>query len=212
MTTPDDKHSVEKEIFTHDDIIHALISWLKFGEDELDKGHKGYFSGGGWAARVMRSHLDSLMSPRKMSAPLPECGARPTPVAFIGRRMTPTGTVDHETVKLGRSWLHELGYTAEEIVPLFERPVSTSGLNAEYKRGREDGFDAGLLKAAQKCEEGVEHIVENAKALKRWDTQADEARSRELGSMYVKELGWLLRSYIGDATVQSAIQPNKEKP
>ena len=49
---------------------------------------------------------------------------------------------------------------------------------------------------AHVCEKNVDHIAENSKALRQWDDCADEARARELGSMYVREFAWLLRSGI----------------
>lgn len=49
-----------KHIFTKSDVIHALKSWLEYGEQNTT--HGGYFSGAGWAATVLRSHIEALES------------------------------------------------------------------------------------------------------------------------------------------------------
>ena len=67
-------------------------------------------------------HASSSEAGSALAAP----ASRPTPSAFIGRRMTARGSLDHETVKLGRKFLHDMGYTAEEIVPLYEAPPSAT--------------------------------------------------------------------------------------
>ena len=52
------------EIFPEQEINEALKAWLQYGERSLVReklpgglGHMGYFSGSGWAARVLRDHL-----------------------------------------------------------------------------------------------------------------------------------------------------------
>lgn len=47
-----------KEIFTKDQIEHAIKAFLEFGEQSFDKCHKGYFSGDGFAARALRFHFN----------------------------------------------------------------------------------------------------------------------------------------------------------
>jgi hypothetical protein len=53
------------EVFTDEQIKIAIHQWLQYGENsvvlnrELDEpGHRGYFSGGGWAARALRFHFE----------------------------------------------------------------------------------------------------------------------------------------------------------
>lgn len=46
------------------DVIHAIQTWLNFGEDSVGKAHQGYFSGGGWAATALREHLEELKAVR----------------------------------------------------------------------------------------------------------------------------------------------------
>ncbi len=59
-----------EETFTQSEIIAALGSFLKFGEMShvpgnmpLHYGHRGYFSGPGFAARALRYHLEQLQAP-----------------------------------------------------------------------------------------------------------------------------------------------------
>jgi hypothetical protein len=56
-----------EELFTNSEIEHALEQFLEYGEQSYDpdmasgeQGHKGYFSGSGWAARCLRYHLKKL--------------------------------------------------------------------------------------------------------------------------------------------------------
>lgn len=48
------------EKFTNLEIEHAIEQWLGFGEEALGKCQQGYFSGNGWAARVLRFHLEQI--------------------------------------------------------------------------------------------------------------------------------------------------------
>ncbi len=55
------------ETFTKNQVIDAIKSFLEYGEKTLvidkisgEPGHKGYFSGIGWAARCLRFHLEEL--------------------------------------------------------------------------------------------------------------------------------------------------------
>jgi len=44
-----------------DQLIHAIRSWLNWGEDAYKAGHQGgYFSGGGWAAVTLREFVERL--------------------------------------------------------------------------------------------------------------------------------------------------------
>jgi hypothetical protein len=56
-----------KEEFTKENVTDAIKLFLKYGEETFNpeeklkiKGHKGYYSGNGWAARALRSHLEDL--------------------------------------------------------------------------------------------------------------------------------------------------------
>jgi hypothetical protein len=50
--------------YSHRDVVHAIEQFLRYGENTVHKpgGHAGYFSGDGWAARCLRSHLEELRS------------------------------------------------------------------------------------------------------------------------------------------------------
>jgi hypothetical protein len=57
----------KSEVFTNDETIIAIEQFLEYGEqkfcidnDKIVKGHGGYFSGGGWAARCLKYHLEEL--------------------------------------------------------------------------------------------------------------------------------------------------------
>jgi hypothetical protein len=58
----------QQETFTDNEIITAIKQWLEHGEKCFvknkplgdERGHAGYFSGDGWAARCLRFHLDQL--------------------------------------------------------------------------------------------------------------------------------------------------------
>lgn len=49
-----------EETFDHNQVICAIEAFLEYGKDSYGKCHKGYFYGGGWAARVLRFHLKCL--------------------------------------------------------------------------------------------------------------------------------------------------------
>jgi hypothetical protein len=54
------------EAFSKQQVIAAIEQWLEYGESSFNgKGHKGYFSGSGWAARCLRHHLEQIKSERK---------------------------------------------------------------------------------------------------------------------------------------------------
>jgi hypothetical protein len=54
--------------FTRDQIIEAIRQFLNYGEETYNPkelvgktfGHRGYFSGDGWAASCLRAHLEEL--------------------------------------------------------------------------------------------------------------------------------------------------------
>lgn len=48
------------EQFSHSDVSWAIQQFLQWGENEYGKSQQGYFSGDGWAARVLRYHLVQL--------------------------------------------------------------------------------------------------------------------------------------------------------
>jgi hypothetical protein len=50
----------EEETYDIFDKIKAIEEFLEYGEKTYEVGHKGYFSGGGWAATVLRYHLKEL--------------------------------------------------------------------------------------------------------------------------------------------------------
>jgi hypothetical protein len=59
--------SETREVFTPQQVEHAIQTWLGYGEDSYveakepgEPGHRGYFSGSGWAARCLRFHLEEL--------------------------------------------------------------------------------------------------------------------------------------------------------
>lgn len=51
---------VMEETFTDSQVIAAIREFLKYGEQEFNKSHSGYFSGDGWAARCLRFHMGKL--------------------------------------------------------------------------------------------------------------------------------------------------------
>lgn len=51
---------VKTETFDKDQILNAIESFLKYGEDSVMIAHKGYFCGNGWAATCLRFHLKQL--------------------------------------------------------------------------------------------------------------------------------------------------------
>ncbi len=52
------------ETFDKSETIKSIKQFLDYGEQSYEPkgsdGHAGYFSGDGWAARVLRSHLKDL--------------------------------------------------------------------------------------------------------------------------------------------------------
>jgi hypothetical protein len=48
------------ETFHKHEIEKVIKDFLVFGEDQFGKGHHGYFSGHGFAARCLRYHLEQL--------------------------------------------------------------------------------------------------------------------------------------------------------
>ena len=50
------------ETFDASQVQAAIESFLEWGERQYGKGHKGYFSGPGWAARCLRYHLATLQA------------------------------------------------------------------------------------------------------------------------------------------------------
>jgi hypothetical protein len=59
------------ETFTAEEVQQAIRSFLIYGEDQYGKSHQGYFSGSGFAARVLRFHLDRLTSDNRKSEDVP---------------------------------------------------------------------------------------------------------------------------------------------
>ena len=58
------------ETFTEAEIVRALGEYLAWGEHSvvpngraIGYGHRGYYSGDGWPARVLRYHLAQLTKP-----------------------------------------------------------------------------------------------------------------------------------------------------
>jgi hypothetical protein len=49
------------EHFSDTEYVHAIENWLEYGQQEYGKSQQGYFSGGGWAARVLRSLKERLL-------------------------------------------------------------------------------------------------------------------------------------------------------
>lgn len=57
------------ETFNESQIETAIMQFLAYGEESFvpetelrNKGHYGYFSGSGWAARCLRFHLTQLQT------------------------------------------------------------------------------------------------------------------------------------------------------
>lgn len=46
--------------YTKEQVISAVKSFVEFGEQSYGNCHKGYFSGSGFAAVVLRYHLEQL--------------------------------------------------------------------------------------------------------------------------------------------------------
>lgn len=60
------------EQFNQTQVQAAIEQFLEYGEDSFapekepkERGHRGYFSGGGWAARALRFHLAQLKEQNK---------------------------------------------------------------------------------------------------------------------------------------------------
>ena len=58
------------ETFTPDQVDSAIAAFLEYGEQSLNDdlsqgGHRGYFSGNGWAARCLRWHRTELAALRE---------------------------------------------------------------------------------------------------------------------------------------------------
>lgn len=53
--------------FLETDVIHAIEQWLEYGKNSQDKpgGHKGYFSPGGWAYEMLKTHAGFLKNAMK---------------------------------------------------------------------------------------------------------------------------------------------------
>lgn len=57
---------MKDETFSHEQVLHAIETFLQYGEQSYcpsgapDAGHRGYFSGSGWAARCLRWHFEQL--------------------------------------------------------------------------------------------------------------------------------------------------------
>jgi len=58
-----------KEIFRPDQTIDAVEQFLKTGESGFHEWHQGYFSGSGFAARCLRSHLEDLKNSQDAESP-----------------------------------------------------------------------------------------------------------------------------------------------
>lgn len=70
--TTDHSTTASQNPYTKDQILEALRSWEAFGrftfkpdkrEDEL--GHKGYYSGGGFAACVLRALIEEMKNAKR---------------------------------------------------------------------------------------------------------------------------------------------------
>jgi hypothetical protein len=52
-----------REVFSPGQVKSAIRGFLEFGEQQYGKSQQGYYSGGGWAARCLRYHLEELSKP-----------------------------------------------------------------------------------------------------------------------------------------------------
>jgi len=59
---------MSEETFTLGQIRDAIQCFLQFGDSSLGCCQKGYFSGGGWAARALRYHLSTLQDDKYLFA------------------------------------------------------------------------------------------------------------------------------------------------
>jgi hypothetical protein len=48
------------ETFSDWEVEQAVRQFLEFGVQTFGTAHKGYYAGGGWAARCLRFHLEQL--------------------------------------------------------------------------------------------------------------------------------------------------------
>ena len=78
------------------------------------------------------------------------------------------------------------GVTSHYDVPLYTSPS-------------DDARDAVLEEAAKALDSEVAHIKDNSTGLRKWEWMEHEARSRELGAMYVKECADMLRQMRSDS-------------
>ena len=58
-----DANSAPEESFTDEQVNEAIKAFLEYGAEsfvgdgEMNKGHRGYYSGAGWSARCLAYHL-----------------------------------------------------------------------------------------------------------------------------------------------------------
>lgn len=69
MTNPIPRDSAQ---FTPDQIDSAIKAFLDFGEQTAGTAHQGYFSGPGWAAKVLRHHREALAAHTAQALPAAE--------------------------------------------------------------------------------------------------------------------------------------------
>jgi|GEM_PF-3909626 len=50
----------QRETFSPRQVQCAIEQFLGYGEEQFLKSQQGYYSGGGWAARCLRFHLEEL--------------------------------------------------------------------------------------------------------------------------------------------------------
>lgn len=50
------------ETFSDWEVEQAVRQFLEFGEQQHGRAQNGYYSGGGWAARCLRFHLEQLQA------------------------------------------------------------------------------------------------------------------------------------------------------
>lgn len=51
---------MQNEKFDKEEIEKAITQFLEFGDEAMGCCHLGYFGGNGWAARVLRYHLEQM--------------------------------------------------------------------------------------------------------------------------------------------------------
>jgi hypothetical protein len=93
--------------------------------------------------------------------------------------------------------------------------VLPKGIHSLYTHSSaEDVRDAALEEAAKALDGEVAHIKDNSTGLRKWDGMEHEARSRELGAMYVKECADMLRDMRSDSylnRLNAALSAAKEQ-